>query len=214
MSPRVEFLFDFGSPNAYLAARVIPEIERRTGVKFEYAPILLGGIFKATNNKSPFDSLAGVKNKPAFLELETKRFLRKHDIADFRRNPFFPVVTVMIMRGAVAALADGFFPEYFRAACHHMWEEPKKMDDPAVMHAAFASSGLDADRIMARIQDADVKATLIENTQRAVDRGAFGSPTFFVDDEMFYGKDQLRDVEEEILARLTDRHGDQAGDRA
>lgn len=202
MSVAVEFLFDFGSPNAYLAERLIPAIEQRTGVEFEYVPVLLGGIFKATNNRSPFESLDGIRNKPAFLERETERFIRKHNIVEFRRNPHFPVNTVMLMRGGVASQLDGFFPAYFKAAYHHMWEEPKKMDDPAVMHAAFATSGLDADRIMARIQDTDVKRKLIDNTQRAVDRGAFGSPTFFVGDEMYYGKDQLRDVEEEIVAQL------------
>ena len=203
MNQEVEFLFDFGSPNAYLAHRVIPDIERRTGVKFEYIPILLGGVFKLTNNKSPAETLVGIKNKPEFTRLEMQRFIRKHKIAEFRQNPFFPVVTTMLMRGAVVAQIDGTFAPYLKAAYHHMWEEPKKMDEPGVMRDALLSSGLDADRIMARIQDADVKNKLIENTQRAVDRGAFGSPTFFVGDEIFYGKDQLRDVEEEIVARKT-----------
>ena len=201
MDQTVEFLFDFGSPNAYLAQCVIPDIERRTGVKFDYVPILLGGVFKLTNNKSPGEMLAGIKNKPEFNRLEMRRFIARHGIAAFRPNPFFPVVTTMLMRGAVAAQIDGAFAPYFKAAYHHMWEEPKKMDDPAVMREALHSSGLDADRIMARIQEPDVKNRLIENTQRAVDRGAFGSPTFFVGDEMFYGKDQLRDVEEEIVAQ-------------
>lgn len=201
MDQTVEFLFDFGSPNAYLAQCVIPDIERRTGVKFDYVPILLGGVFKLTNNKSPGEMLAGIKNKPEFNRLEMRRFIAKHGIAAFRPNPFFPVVTTMLMRGAVAAQIDGTFAPYFKAAYHHMWEEPKKMDDPAVMREALLSSGLDADRIMARIQEPDVKNKLIENTHRAVDRGAFGSPTFFVGDEMFYGKDQLRDVEEEIVAQ-------------
>ena len=201
LNPKVEFLFDFGSPNAYLAERAIPSIEARTGVKFDYVPILLGGIFKLTNNRSPAESLAGIKNKPEFMQLEMQRFIDRHKIVEYNRNPFFPVNTVMLMRGAVAAQIDGGFDAYFKAAYHHMWEEPKKMDDPAIFHAAFAASGIDADGIVARIQDQDVKNRLIENTQRAVDRGAFGAPTFFVDDEMFYGKDQLRDVEEEILAR-------------
>lgn len=201
MSPKVEFLFDFGSPNAYLAERAIPAIDTRTGVKFDYVPILLGGVFKLTNNRSPAETLAGIKNKPEFMQLEMQRFIDRHQIVEYKRNPFFPVNTVMLMRGAVAAQIDGGFDAYFKAAYHHMWEAPKKMDDPAVFHAAFKDSGLDADRIAARIQDQDVKSKLIENTQHAVDRGAFGAPTFFVDDEMFYGKDQLRDVEEAIVAR-------------
>ena len=196
---RVQFLFDFGSPNAYLAERVIPDIERRTGVKFEYVPVLLGGIFKLTGNRSPAESLLGIKNKLDFMELETQRFIRRYHITTFRKNPFFPVNTLQLMRGAVAAQFESIFDAYFRAAYHHMWEEPKKMDDPQIAREAFVSSNIDFDRLFARAQQADVKGRLIELTQNAVDRGAFGSPTFFVDKEMFFGKDQLRDVEEAII---------------
>jgi 2-hydroxychromene-2-carboxylate isomerase len=198
-NPKVEFLFDFGSPNAYLADLVIPAIERRTGVKFARVPVLLGGIFKLTNNQSPAITLKDIKNKRAYAALETQRFIRRHGITSFRMNPFFPVNTLQLMRGAVAAQSEGLFESYFKAVYHHMWEDPKKMDDPAVMREALSASGVDADRIIARSQDADVKARLMELTQDAVDRGAFGSPTFFVGREMFFGKDQLRDVEEAIL---------------
>ncbi len=201
MSPKVEFLFDFGSPNAYLAEKAIPGIEKRTGVKFEYVPVLLGGIFKLTNNMSPAESLKGIKNKPEYAAVETARFIRKHNITTYNHNPHFPVITLMLMRGAVAAQMEGVFEPYFKAAYHHMWEAPKKMDDPKILREALLASGLDVDRLMARAQDADVKNKLLENTQRAVDRGAFGSPTFFVGDEMFFGKDQIRDVEEEIVAQ-------------
>ena len=196
---KVEFMFDFGSPNAYLAEKVIPEIERRTGVTFEYVPVLLGGIYKLTNNRSPGESLAGIKNKPEFMELETQRFIRRHNITTFHKNPFFPVNTLQLMRGAVAAQFEGVFEPYFRAAYHHMWEAPKKMDDPQVAREAFISSNIDFDRLFARSQQPDVKNRLLELTQDAVDRGAFGSPTFFVGKEMFFGKDQLRDVEEAIV---------------
>jgi 2-hydroxychromene-2-carboxylate isomerase len=196
---KVEFMFDFGSPNAYLAEKVIPEIERRTAVTFEYVPVLLGGVYKLTNNRSPGESLAGIKNKPEFMELETQRFIRRHNITTFHKNPFFPVNTLQLMRGAVAAQFEGVFEPYFRAAYHHMWEAPKKMDDPQVAREAFISSNIDFDRLFARSQQPDVKNRLLELTQDAVDRGAFGSPTFFVGKEMFFGKDQLRDVEEAIV---------------
>lgn len=196
---KVEFLFDFGSPNAYLAQLVIPSIEQRTGVKFDYVPVLLGGIFKATGNVSPAESLRGIKNKAEFMALEMQRFIRRHNITTFRQNPFFPVNTLMLMRGAVAAQFEGVFERYFRAAYHHMWEEPKKMDDVEVFRSAFKSSGLDIDPLMARAQQDDVKKRLIDLTSDAVSRGAFGSPTFFVGSEMFFGKDQLRDVEESII---------------
>jgi 2-hydroxychromene-2-carboxylate isomerase len=201
--PKVQFLFDFGSPNAYLADLVIPGIEQRTGVKFEYVPILLGGIFKATNNASPAVTLKDVKNKREYAGIETRRFIKKHGITTFKPNPFFPVNTLQLMRGAVAAQVEGVFQPYFKAVYHHMWEAPKKMDDPAVMREALMSSGIDADKIIARSQDPAVKNKLMELTQNAVDRGAFGSPTFFVGNEMFFGKDQLRDVEEEILAEMS-----------
>ena len=196
---KVEFLFDFGSPNAYLSHLVIPQVERRTGVTFNYVPVLLGGIFKATGNVSPAESLRGIKNKREFMMLEMQRFIRRHGITTFRQNPFFPVNTLMLMRGAVAAQFEGVFEPYVQAGFHHMWEEPKKMDDVDVFRAAFKASGLDADRLIARAQADEVKKRLLELTNDAVDRGAFGSPTFFVGKEMFFGKDQLRDVEESII---------------
>jgi len=199
---KVEFHFDFGSPNAYLAELVLPEIERRTGVKFDYIPVLLGGVYKATGNMSPTASLRGIRNKPEYNALETARFLRRHNITKFKSNPFFPVNTLTLMRGAVAGQLEGLFEPYFRAAFHHMWVEPKKMDDPQVFREAFLSSGLDIDRIIARAQRDDVKKKLIENTNNAVVRGSFGSPTFYVGDEIFFGKDRLRKVEEEIIAQL------------
>ena len=200
---KVEFQFDFGSPNAYLAELALPGIERRTGVKFEYVPVLLGGIYKATNNMSPAELLRGIKNKPEYQALETQRFIRRHNITTFRSNPFFPVNTLMLMRGAVAAQFEGLFEPYFRAAYHHMWEEPKKMDDLEVFRSAFKSSGVDIERLIARAQQDDVKKRLVDLTTDAVNRGAFGSPTFFVGTEMFFGKDQLRDVEESIIEQTS-----------
>jgi 2-hydroxychromene-2-carboxylate isomerase len=194
-------MFDFGSPNAFLSHEAIPAIEKRTGVKFEYVPILLGGIFKATNNRSPAETLAGVKNKREFHALETERFVKRFHVNPYIWNPFFPVNTLNLMRAAIAARIEGVFEKYVDAAFHHMWVEPKKMDDPTVALAAFAASGLDAPKLLARAQEPDVKAKLIENTQSAVERGAFGSPTFFVGNEMFFGKEQLREVEEMVSGK-------------
>ena len=201
MAKTVEFHFDFGSPNAYLSHLVIPQIEKRQQVKFEYVPILLGGIFKATNNRSPAEAYAGIRNKPEYQKLETERFVRKHAITHYRFNPFFPVNTLMIMRGAVAARTLGIFERYVDEVFRHMWAEPKKMDDPAVLKAALTESGLPADRLFELVQAPAVKEELMANTQRAVERGTFGSPTFFVDGEIYFGKDRLRDVEEAIAAR-------------
>jgi 2-hydroxychromene-2-carboxylate isomerase len=198
--PKVEFLFDFGSPNAYLSHLVIPEIEKRQGVKFDYVPILLGGVFKLTNNRSPAESNAGIRNKPEYQRLETERFIRQHGITRYKPNPFFPVITLMAMRGAFAARALGVFERYVDEVYRHMWADPKKLDDPAVLKAALVESGLPADRLFELMQVQEIKDQLLAETQRAVERGTFGSPTFFVDDGIYFGKDRLRDVEEAIAA--------------
>jgi 2-hydroxychromene-2-carboxylate isomerase len=200
----VEFHFDFGSPNAYLSHLVIPDIEHRTGATFVYVPILLGGVFKLTNNRSPAESLVGIKNKPEYQRLETARFIQRHGITRFTSNPFFPVNTLVLMRGAIAASRLEIFERYVDEVYRHMWAEPKKLDDLAVLRAALAESRLDADEILALTQAQDVKDELMENTQRSVERGTFGSPTFFVDDEIYFGKDRLRDVEEAITALRRD----------
>lgn len=200
--PRVEFLFDFGSPNAYLSHRVIPDIEARTGVKFAYVPILLSGLFKLTGNRSPAESLIGIKNKAEYERLETDRFIARHGITAFRRNPYFPVSTLQLMRGAVAALHEGYFTEYVNIMFAAMWEQALKMDDPEILRKTLAETGLDAGKLIARSQEPEVKEELLANTIRAFDRGAFGSPTFFVGDEIFFGKDRLRGVEDEIIRRL------------
>jgi 2-hydroxychromene-2-carboxylate isomerase len=201
MTVNVEFLFDFGSPNAYLSHLVIPQIEKRTGVTFVYVPVLLGGVFKATNNVSPAVSLQGVKNKPEYTQLETERFVKRHHITAYARNPFFPVNTLAIMRGAVFAQTQAYFKKYVDEVYRHMWAEHKKMDDPDVIQAALTQSGLPAADILAGSQVPDVKQRLIANTEGAVARGVFGSPSFFVGRELFFGKDRLREVEEEIEAQ-------------
>ncbi len=201
MTPQVEFHFDFGSPNAYLSHLVIPAIEARTGVKFSYVPILLGGVFKATHNVSPAVSLKGIQNKPEYYTLETKRFLKKHAITAYKMNPHFPVNTLQLMRGAVFAQTQDYFTQYVEAVYQHMWAEPKKMDEADVISAALIASGLPAEAILAGMQQPEIKQQLIKNTEDSVTRGVFGSPSFFVGDELFFGKDKLVEVEEEIQAR-------------
>jgi 2-hydroxychromene-2-carboxylate isomerase len=202
---KVEFHFDFGSPNAYLSHLVIPEIEKRTGVKFEYVPVLLGGVFKLTGNRSPAESLAGIRNKPEYERLETSRFIRRHKITRFQVNPYFPVNTLTLMRGAIAAQSLGVFERYVDEMYRHMWAEPKKMDDPNVMRAALEASGLESGRILELVQTQPIKDQLLENTRQSVERGTFGSPTFFVGAEIFFGKDRLREVEEMIVESRENR---------
>jgi 2-hydroxychromene-2-carboxylate isomerase len=195
---KVEFHFDFGSPNAYLSHLVIPEIEQRTGATFEYVPILLGGVFKLTNNRSPAETLRGIRNKGEYERLETQRFVRRHRITQFKPNPFFPVNTLMIMRGSIAARSLGVFERYVDEMFRNMWAEPKKIDDPAIFRTALAEAGFDPTRLLELIETREIKDELISNTEKSVERGTFGSPTFYVGNEIFFGKDRLRDVEEMI----------------
>jgi 2-hydroxychromene-2-carboxylate isomerase len=162
-------------------------------------PVLLGGVFKLTNNRSPAVSMLGIKNRLEYEELERQRFVRRHNIMRFTWNPFFIVNTLLIMRGAIAAEFEGVFERYVGEVFRHMWAEPKDMDDPEVVRAALEESGFDAAALLARVREPDVKDRLLQNTQASVARGAFGSPTFFVGNEIFFGKDRLRDVEEEIV---------------
>lgn len=198
MTAKVEFHFDFGSPNAYLSHCVIPEIERRTGATFAYVPILLGGVFKLTNNRPPMDQTAGVKNKSEYARIETDRFIRRHGIGKYTWNPNFPVNTLRIMRGAVAAEMEGWLDRYVAAVFRHMWEEPKKMDEPKIIVSALAEDGIDGAALLERTGEQAVKDRLLANTEASVERGTFGSPTFYVGDEIFFGKDRLGDVEAEI----------------
>lgn len=193
-----EFLFDFGSPNAYMVHRVLPDIEARTGVTFTRVPVLLGGIFKATGNQAPMMSFGHVENKMKYEGLEMQRFITKHDLNKYQFNPHFPVNTLLLMRAAIAAERQGILPAYMEAGFHHMWEDPKKMDEPDVFVAAMAASGLDGEALATAAQDADVKAGLMANTEAAVKRGVFGIPTLFVDGEMWFGKDRLPDIEDYI----------------
>lgn len=196
----VTFYFDFGSPNAYLAHRVIPDVERRLGLRFAYQPILLGGVFKLTNNQSPATAFANVKNKLAYEALETRRFIERRGVSGFRQNPHFPVNTLLLMRGAVAAQRLGVFEPYVGSVFADMWERGLKMDDLAVVRAALLDAQLPADELLQLVKDDAVKASLLANTQDAVDKGVFGSPSFLFRDELYFGKDRLRDIEDAAAA--------------
>ena len=197
---KVVFYFDFGSPNAYLSHRVIPQIEQRTGVRFTYVPALLGGIFKLTNNQSPAIAFGGIKNKLEYEGLETKRFVARHELTRFRHNPHFPVNTLMLMRVLVAAQEAGSGAAFLEMGLEGMWEEGLKLDDKDVLARRIDSAGLDSASLLAAAQTDPIKQKLADNTAAAVARGVFGIPTFFVGDEMFFGKDRLGQVEEAVEA--------------
>lgn len=196
----IDFIYDFGSPNAFLAYQVLPKIAKAADADIKLNPCLLGGIFKATNNQSPFYAYAPIKGKLAYEQLEIMRFIKKHDIA-IEFNPHFPINTLLIMRGAMVAARDGFLEAYTTAVFDHMWKKPKKMDDPAVVRNALAQSGFDGETIVEAANDPTIKAALIKQTEQAVARGVFGAPTFFVGDEMFFGKDRLDQLAEILAGR-------------
>ena len=174
MTKKVDFYFDFASPNAYLSHKVMQSIKERTGAEINYIPVLLGGIFKLTNNKPPMEQFFGVKNKNEYQNIEMQRFIQRYGLDKFQMNPHFPVISLQIIRGAVAADMDGYLEEYIDKILIHMWEEPKKMDDPEVIKAAFEESGLDADKLMNQMQDPEVKAKLISNTEAEAEIVVFG----------------------------------------
>ena len=193
--PRLEFLFDFGSPNAYLAHKVLPALAARTGATVDYQPVLLGGVFKATGNRSPMEAFGGVPAKLAYEARERDRFVARHGLTRVAPNPHCPVNTLAIMRGAVAARRLGVFEPYVEAVFAAMWEQGLKMDDPAVIGEALVAAGLPAPEVMGLTQDPAVKAELVDATNAAVARGVFGSPSFFVGEELWFGKDRLDDIE-------------------
>ena len=200
MSKTLEFIFDFGSPNAYMVAKTLPPILQRTGASLRITPCLLGGIFKATGNQGPMMAYGGIKGKLEYEQLEMKRFIQKHGLTDFQFNSHFPVNTLMLMRGAIVAQEQGRLDDYIKAGLKAMWEDSQKMDDPDVYAKVMTQAGFDGQQLLEQMQQPEIKAKLAENTQSAVDRGAFGIPTFFVGEEMFFGKDRLQQVEEALLS--------------
>tara|TARA_B110001452_G_scaffold203697_1_gene173677 strand:+ start:111 stop:710 length:600 start_codon:yes stop_codon:yes gene_type:complete len=196
---KVDFIFDFASPNAYFCHRVIPEIEKRTGATFNYIPCLLGGIFKITNNQAPMMAFNGITNKLEYQNIEIQRFIKKHNLAHFTMNSFFPVMTLQLQRGAIAAMSLNVFDEYLEAIFKGMWEKSLNLADQEVLvNLLTAETQIDISDLVEKMQTQEIKDQLIQNTSNAVERGAFGIPTFFADDEIFFGKDSLGDLEEFI----------------
>ncbi|KZL15435.1 2-hydroxychromene-2-carboxylate isomerase [Pseudovibrio axinellae] len=202
MTVSVDFIFDFGSPNAYFCHRLLADMEKRTGATFNYVPCLLGGIFKATGNQAPMMAYAKVKGKNDYERIEIMRFIKRHQLNDFRFNRNFPVNTLLMMRGAVASEMDGNLARYVEAGMAAMWENDQKMDDPDTFVAVMNEAGLDGASLLERSKDPQIKAKLVANTEAAVARKTFGIPTFYVGDEMFFGKERLGQLEEEVLSQM------------
>ena len=195
---KVDFIFDIASPNAYFCHQLIPSFENRTGVKFNYIPCLLGGIMKLSGNQPPFVAYADIKNKNDYQMVEIARFIKQHKLIKYKFNSSFPVNTVQVQRGALAAQELGVFDEYLEIMLKAMWEEDKNLSDLDVLQSTMNENNLDAEAIIKIVTSQECKDKLIANTSDAVNRGAFGVPTFFLNDEIFFGKDHLYQLEEYI----------------
>lgn len=192
--PVIEYIYDFGSPNAYLVNKVLPDLAARCGAELIYSPALLGGIFKAIGNQSPMEAFAHLPTKSAYQKHQMERFIRQNAIP-FQRNPHFPVNTISLMRGAAYATGKPWEKDYREAVFDSMWLNAKLMSDPEVFGSVLSEAGLPADDILTAIQTPEVKADLMERTSAAIERGVFGIPTMLVGDEMFFGKDSLHELE-------------------
>ena len=193
----VDFIFDFASPNAYLCLKAIQNLEKTHNIKFNYVPCLLGGIMKLSNNQPPMVTLAEIPNKMKY-EFDTafNRFMREHSITKFKMNEHFPVNTISLIRGAIVAQKNNFFDTYVEIVLSGLWEQSLKLDSPEALHELLIKNECHADLVIEGIAKEEIKEELIANTSEAVEKGAFGIPTFFVADEMFYGKDSLRELKE------------------
>jgi len=192
---KLEFIFDIGSPNAYLSMQVLPQLCARYDVELVITPVLLGGIFKLTNNQPPMVAFGAIKNKPEYEMLEIKRFIEFHGITAFKMNPHFPVNTLYLMRAMIVAQMMGREADYLAAICKGMWEDGLKLDDPEVLDRFFNDHGFDADKMRTDMSSEDVKKKLMENTDNAVARGCFGIPSFFFNGDLYFGKDRLIQIE-------------------
>ncbi|RKQ69471.1 2-hydroxychromene-2-carboxylate isomerase [Litorimonas taeanensis] len=198
MTKVIDFIFDFASPNAYFAYKVLPDIAKRHNAVIHYNPCLLGGIFKATGNQAPFMAFGHVKGKLDYERLEISRFIKKHGLNKFRMNPNFPVNSLILMRAAIAADNAGTLNAFIDTGMKAMWEDGCKMDDPKVFTSVMSDAGFDGSALLTATQDPMIKSKLMENTAAVVERGCFGIPSFFLGDDMYFGKDRLVAVEEAL----------------
>jgi 2-hydroxychromene-2-carboxylate isomerase len=196
MNDRIEFYYDFGSPASYLAYRQLPELAGRHGAEIVYRPFLLGGVFKATGNHSPLEIAA----KEAWMWKDLERFARRYGVP-FAKNPHLPLVTLHLMRGAWVAERQGQLLPYSDAIYRAIWVDGKNMGEPKVIASVLEEAGFNAKQIFAGVEEDEIKAKLKAVTEDAVRRGAFGAPTFFVGEVMFFGQDRMSFVEEALDKR-------------
>jgi 2-hydroxychromene-2-carboxylate isomerase len=187
----VEFYFDFGSPAAYLAWTQLAGLPAR----IDYRPVLLGGVFQATGNKSPME----VPAKGRYMLADLERYAHRYGVP-FVQNPHFPINTLQLMRGAVALQLGepARFDRYVEAVFNATWARGENMNDPATLGRVLQAAEFDVEALLGMAADPQVKDRLKSATQEAVERGVFGAPTFFVGGHMYWGQDRLDFVKEAL----------------
>lgn len=193
-----EFHFDFLSPNAYLANKVIPAVEKRHGIECVYVPVSIHGQFERTNNKPTPVQIAGVQNKPEYLMLEIRRFCEKHGIEAYHRPSPFPFDSRRYLAGSVVATQEGFGRQYIDAIYKAAYEDQKDMTADTT-HGEIVSQAGFPETVLAAFNDKGILKELEANLDNSVARGTFGSPSFFVGDELFFGKDRFDQIEAELV---------------
>lgn len=194
MTQSIDFYFDFASPHSYLAHLRIEEVAQKCDIQFNYIPVLLGGIFKATNNRSPMEAFAGIDSKEAYQKVEIHRYLKRHGLLDkFKMNPYFPVNTLALMRAAVAAqqIDDETYRTFINTVFDGMWLQQLDLNNVDVIQSLLAGTGLPLEKLLTNMQTTEVKQALISNTEKAVSKGLFGVPSFISNDELYFGKESL-----------------------
>ena len=198
MTSKLDFYYDFGSPNAYFAWKALQGVSERTGLNVIMHPVLIGGIFKSTNNQPPWQAFGNVPNKMKYMQLEIQRFIKDHNLTEFKFNSAFPVNTLLSMRGAIAAQQAGVHDAYYPAVFKAIWEDDQNISQPDVLAEVLTKAGLDGKTLVEATQTAEVKQGLMDATQACVDRGAFGLPTFFLGDDIYFGKDRVWQIEQAV----------------
>lgn len=195
MTKSVEFFFDLGSPATYLAYTQLPGICEQTGSQLIYRPMLLGGVFKATGNASP----ATIAAKGRYMFVDLSRYANRYGVA-FRLNPYFPINTLLLMRAVTGVQMHHpeRFLDFIDCLFRALWVDGRNLNDPAVVAAVMAEHGFDAQAILALTVDDEVKQTLKQCTEQAIERGVFGAPSMFVDDQLYFGQDRLDFVHEAL----------------
>jgi 2-hydroxychromene-2-carboxylate isomerase len=191
----IELIFDFVSPNAYLVWQPLRSLAARQGAQIKITPAFLGGMHKLTGNAPPFIRDADVKGKNAYANLEMQRFIAKHGLLRFKMNPKFPFNSIHLLR-MLASLEGDDQIKFIEALTPAIWEEGLDVSDAAAVATVLAKAGFDAESLAAKAQDPAIKQAVVVSTERAVERGVFGIPTFFIGEEIFFGKERLGQIEE------------------